>query len=147
VIPETLTSRFAKSSDSLGAGSEYSAASASASARRSATTGPAGAPTCSRSSATPATASSPRGVGTRRTETPWCSRSPTPRRVPELLEIPFQFCSTDLVRPQRLRRGAAFGRALRGAWTIAERDLVFATAFHEWCAVEANEEEPAGSGH
>jgi hypothetical protein len=24
---------------------------------------------------------------------------------------------------------------------IADQDLVFATAFHEWCAVEANEEE------
>ena len=24
---------------------------------------------------------------------------------------------------------------------IVEADLVFATAFHEWCAVEANEEE------
>ena len=38
-------------------------------------------------------------------------------------------------------QGAGFRRALEGAIDeVAERDIVFATAFHEWCAVEADEE-------
>ena len=61
---------------------------------------------------------------------------------PELLEIPFQFWLDGVwFDLNGYGEGAAFGRALRGAVDeIAERDLVFATAFHEWCAVEANEE-------
>jgi len=61
---------------------------------------------------------------------------------PELLEIPFQFWLDGVwFDVNGYDQGAAFGRALKGAVDeIAERDLVFATAFHEWCAVEANEE-------
>ena len=61
---------------------------------------------------------------------------------PDLLEIPFQFWLDGIwFDLNGYGEGRAFGRALRGAVDeIAERDLVFATAFHEWCAVEANEE-------
>ena len=47
-----------------------------------------------------------------------------------------------LVRRPRLRRGTRVpARRSKGAIDeIVEHDLVFATAFHEWCAVEANEE-------
>jgi peptidoglycan/xylan/chitin deacetylase (PgdA/CDA1 family) len=61
---------------------------------------------------------------------------------PDLLEIPFQFWLDGVwfdVHGWKL--GAAFRKALEGAIDeVAERDLVFATAFHEWCAVEADEE-------
>ena len=41
-------------------------------------------------------------------------------------------------------QGAGFRRALEAAIDeVADRDLVFATAFHEWCALEADE---AGTG-
>lgn len=61
---------------------------------------------------------------------------------PELLEIPFQFWLDGVWFDQHgYGEGRAFGRALRGAIEeIAAQDLVFATAFHEWCAVEADEE-------
>ncbi len=61
---------------------------------------------------------------------------------PELLEIPFQFWLDGVwFDVHGYDQGAAFGRALEGAVDeIADRDLVFATAFHEWCALEANEE-------
>jgi peptidoglycan/xylan/chitin deacetylase (PgdA/CDA1 family) len=61
---------------------------------------------------------------------------------PELLEIPFQFWLDGIwFDTNGYGEGRAFRRALEGAVDeIAEQDLVFATAFHEWCAVEANEE-------
>jgi peptidoglycan/xylan/chitin deacetylase (PgdA/CDA1 family) len=61
---------------------------------------------------------------------------------PELLEIPFQFWLDGVwFDTHGYDQGAAFGRALEGAVDeIADRDLVFATAFHEWCALEADEE-------
>ena len=60
----------------------------------------------------------------------------------DLLEIPFQFWLDAIwFDLNGYGEGRAFGRALRRAVDeIAEHDLVFATAFHEWCAVEANEE-------
>jgi peptidoglycan/xylan/chitin deacetylase (PgdA/CDA1 family) len=60
----------------------------------------------------------------------------------DLLEIPFQFWLDGVwFDVHGYDQGAAFGRALRGAIDeIAEQDLVFATAFHEWVALEANEE-------
>ena len=94
---------------------------------------------------TPAIASSPRGAATRRTATRrrGCSPSATRRRgSPDLLEIPFQFWLDGVwFDVHGYDQGAAFGRALRGAIDeIAEQDLVFATAFHEWVALEADEE-------
>ena len=64
---------------------------------------------------------------------------------PELLEIPFQFWLDGIwFDANGYGEGRAFRRALEGALDeVAERDLVFATAFHEWCAIEANE---AGTG-
>ncbi|HZT84684.1 MAG TPA: polysaccharide deacetylase family protein [Gaiellaceae bacterium] len=61
---------------------------------------------------------------------------------PDLLEIPFQFWLDGVwFDLHGYGEGVAFGQALRGAIDeIAEQDLVFATAFHEWCAVEADEE-------
>jgi len=60
----------------------------------------------------------------------------------DLLEIPFQFWLDGVwFDVHGYDQGAAFGNALRGAIDeIAEQDLVFATAFHEWVAVEADEE-------
>jgi peptidoglycan/xylan/chitin deacetylase (PgdA/CDA1 family) len=60
----------------------------------------------------------------------------------DLLEIPFQFWLDGIwFDANGYGEGRGFRRALEGAVDeIAERDLVFATAFHEWCAVEANEE-------
>ena len=60
----------------------------------------------------------------------------------DLLEIPFQFWLDGIwFDAHGYGEGRAFRKALEGAVDeIAERDLVFATAFHEWCAVEANEE-------
>jgi peptidoglycan/xylan/chitin deacetylase (PgdA/CDA1 family) len=61
---------------------------------------------------------------------------------PDLLEIPFQFWLDGIwFDVNGYGEGRAFRRALEGAVDeIAEQDLVFATAFHEWVAVEANEE-------
>jgi peptidoglycan/xylan/chitin deacetylase (PgdA/CDA1 family) len=61
---------------------------------------------------------------------------------PGILEIPFQFW-LDAVwfDTNGYGEGRAFREELKGAIDeIVEHDLVFATAFHEWCAVEANEE-------
>jgi peptidoglycan/xylan/chitin deacetylase (PgdA/CDA1 family) len=62
---------------------------------------------------------------------------------PGILEIPFQFWLDGIwFDAHGYGEGRAFGKALEGAVDeIADQDLVFATAFHEWCAVEANEEE------
>jgi peptidoglycan/xylan/chitin deacetylase (PgdA/CDA1 family) len=61
---------------------------------------------------------------------------------PDLLEIPFQFWLDGIwFDLNGYGQGRAFGRELeRAVDEIAERDLVYATAFHEWCAVEADEE-------
>jgi peptidoglycan/xylan/chitin deacetylase (PgdA/CDA1 family) len=61
---------------------------------------------------------------------------------PQLLEIPFQFWLDGIwFDAHGYREGRVFRKALEGAIDeIAEQELVFATAFHEWCAVEANEE-------
>jgi hypothetical protein len=61
---------------------------------------------------------------------------------PDLLEIPFQFWLDGIwFDANGYGEGRAFRRALEGAVDeIAEHDLVFATAFHEWCALEADEE-------
>jgi len=61
---------------------------------------------------------------------------------PDLLEIPFQFWLDGIwFDAHGYGEGRAFRKALEGAIDeIADQDLVFATAFHEWCAVEANEE-------
>jgi peptidoglycan/xylan/chitin deacetylase (PgdA/CDA1 family) len=61
---------------------------------------------------------------------------------PAILEIPFQFWLDGIwFDLHGYGEGRAFRRALEGAVDeIAEQDLVFATAFHEWCAVEADEE-------
>ncbi len=60
----------------------------------------------------------------------------------DLLEIPFQFWLDGIwFDVNGYGEGRAFRRALEGAVDhVADQDLVFATAFHEWCAVEANEE-------
>lgn len=62
---------------------------------------------------------------------------------PGILEIPFQFWLDGIwFDAHGYGEGRAFRKALEGAVDeIDEQDLVFATAFHEWCAVEANEEE------
>ena len=61
---------------------------------------------------------------------------------PDVLEIPFQFWLDGIwFDTYGYDQGAGFRRALEGAIDeVADQDLVFATAFHEWCAVEANEE-------
>jgi peptidoglycan/xylan/chitin deacetylase (PgdA/CDA1 family) len=61
---------------------------------------------------------------------------------PDLLEIPFQFWLDGIwFDVNGYGEGRAFRRALEAAVDeVAERDLVFATAFHEWVAVEADEE-------
>ena len=61
---------------------------------------------------------------------------------PDLLEIPFQFWLDGIwFDANGYGEGRAFRKALEGAVDeIAEQDLVFATAFHEWVAVEADEE-------
>jgi peptidoglycan/xylan/chitin deacetylase (PgdA/CDA1 family) len=61
---------------------------------------------------------------------------------PDLLEIPFQFWLDGIwFDAHGYGEGRTFRTALEGAIDeVADRDLVFATAFHEWCAVEANEE-------
>jgi peptidoglycan/xylan/chitin deacetylase (PgdA/CDA1 family) len=61
---------------------------------------------------------------------------------PDLLEIPFQFWLDGIwFDVNGYDQGAGFRRALEEAIdVVAERDLVFATAFHEWVAVEADEE-------
>lgn len=61
---------------------------------------------------------------------------------PGMLEIPFQFWLDGVwFDANGYGEGRAFREALRGAIDeIVEQDLVFATAFHEWCAVEADEE-------
>lgn len=61
---------------------------------------------------------------------------------PGLLEIPFQFWLDGIwFDANGYTEGRAFREALKGAIDdIVEHDLVFATAFHEWCAVEADEE-------
>jgi peptidoglycan/xylan/chitin deacetylase (PgdA/CDA1 family) len=60
---------------------------------------------------------------------------------PELLEIPFQFWLDGIWFDRHgYGEGARFLDALRGAVDhIAEQDLVFATAFHEWVALAADE--------
>lgn len=64
---------------------------------------------------------------------------------PGLLEIPFQFWLDGIwFDANGYDQGAGFRAALEGAIDeIADTDTVFATAFHEWCAVEADE---AGTG-
>jgi peptidoglycan/xylan/chitin deacetylase (PgdA/CDA1 family) len=61
---------------------------------------------------------------------------------PELLEIPFQFWLDGVwFDTHGYGEGRAFREALRGAIDeIVEQDLVFATAFHEWVALVADEE-------
>ena len=61
---------------------------------------------------------------------------------PDVLEIPFQFWLDGIwFDTHGYGEGVAFRRALEGAVDeVADQDLVFATAFHEWCAVEADEE-------
>jgi hypothetical protein len=61
---------------------------------------------------------------------------------PGILEIPFQFWLDGVwFDAHGYGEGRAFRKALEAAVDeIAEQDLVFATAFHEWCAVEANEQ-------
>ena len=53
---------------------------------------------------------------------------------PDLLEIPFQFWLDGIwFDANGYGEGRAFRKALEGAVDeIAEQDLVFATAFHEW---------------
>jgi len=75
--------------------------------------------------------------------TPWVQPfSYAEEGFPDLLEIPFQFWLDGIwFDLHGYGEGRAFRRALEGAVDeIAEQDLVFATAFHEWCAVEADEE-------
>jgi peptidoglycan/xylan/chitin deacetylase (PgdA/CDA1 family) len=61
---------------------------------------------------------------------------------PELLEIPFQFWLDGIWFDRNgYYDGAGFRAALEGAIDhVAEHDLVFATAFHDWVAVAADEE-------
>jgi peptidoglycan/xylan/chitin deacetylase (PgdA/CDA1 family) len=61
---------------------------------------------------------------------------------PDLLEIPFQFWLDGVwFDAHGYDQGRAFREALKGAIDeVVEQDLVFATAFHEWCAVAADEE-------
>jgi peptidoglycan/xylan/chitin deacetylase (PgdA/CDA1 family) len=61
---------------------------------------------------------------------------------PQILEIPFQFWLDGIwFDAHGYDKGSAFRDALRRAIDeVVERDLVFATAFHEWCAVAADEE-------
>jgi peptidoglycan/xylan/chitin deacetylase (PgdA/CDA1 family) len=76
--------------------------------------------------------------------TPWVQPfAYTEEGFPGILEIPFQFWLDGIwFDAHGYGEGRAFRKALEGAVDeIAEQDLVFATAFHEWCAVEANEEE------
>jgi peptidoglycan/xylan/chitin deacetylase (PgdA/CDA1 family) len=63
----------------------------------------------------------------------------------EILEIPFQFWLDGIwFDVNGYGEGRAFRRALEEAIdVVAERDIVFATAFHEWVALEADE---AGTG-
>jgi peptidoglycan/xylan/chitin deacetylase (PgdA/CDA1 family) len=78
--------------------------------------------------------------------TPWVQPFPyAAEGFPGLLEIPFQFWLDGIwFDAHGYGEGRAFRDALRGAVDeIVEQDLVFATAFHDWCAVEANE---AGTG-
>jgi peptidoglycan/xylan/chitin deacetylase (PgdA/CDA1 family) len=75
--------------------------------------------------------------------TPWVQPfAYTEEGFPGILEIPFQFWLDGIwFDDHGYGEGRAFRKALEGAVDeIAEQDLVFATAFHEWCAVEANEE-------
>jgi peptidoglycan/xylan/chitin deacetylase (PgdA/CDA1 family) len=75
--------------------------------------------------------------------TPWVQPFPyDDEGFPGILEIPFQFWLDGIwFDAHGYGEGRAFRKALEGAVDeIAEQDLVFATAFHEWCAVEANEE-------
>jgi peptidoglycan/xylan/chitin deacetylase (PgdA/CDA1 family) len=60
----------------------------------------------------------------------------------EILEIPFQFWLDGIwFDTHGYGEGVGFGAALRGAIDqILGDDLVFATAFHEWVAVAADEE-------
>ena len=62
--------------------------------------------------------------------------------LPGVLEIPFQFWLDGIwFDANGYGEGRAFRRGAQGAIDeIVEQDLVFATAFHEWCAVEADEE-------
>jgi peptidoglycan/xylan/chitin deacetylase (PgdA/CDA1 family) len=76
--------------------------------------------------------------------TPWVQPfAYTEEGFPGILEIPFQFWLDGIwFDAHGYREGRAFRKALEGAVDeIADQGLVFATAFHEWCAVEANEEE------
>jgi peptidoglycan/xylan/chitin deacetylase (PgdA/CDA1 family) len=61
---------------------------------------------------------------------------------PDLLEVPFQFWLDGIWFDQHgYGDGAGFLKALKGAIDhVVEHDLVFATAFHEWVAVAADEE-------
>jgi peptidoglycan/xylan/chitin deacetylase (PgdA/CDA1 family) len=61
---------------------------------------------------------------------------------PELLEMPFTFWLDGVwFDTYGYGEGAAFLEALKGAIDhIVEHDLVFATAFHDWVAVVADEE-------
>jgi len=75
--------------------------------------------------------------------TPWVQPfSYAEEGFPQLLEIPFQFWLDGIwFDAHGYREGRAFRAALRKAIDeIVEQDLVFATAFHEWCAVAADEE-------
>lgn len=75
--------------------------------------------------------------------TPWVQPfAYTEEGFADILEIPFQFWLDGIwFDAHGYGEGRAFRKALEGAVDeIADRDLVFATAFHEWCAVEADEE-------
>jgi peptidoglycan/xylan/chitin deacetylase (PgdA/CDA1 family) len=75
--------------------------------------------------------------------TPWVQPfAYTEEGFADILEIPFQFWLDGIwFDAHGYGEGRAFRKALEGAVDeIADQDLVFATAFHEWCAVEADEE-------
>ena len=75
--------------------------------------------------------------------TPWVQPfAYTEEGFADILEIPFQFWLDGIwFDAHGYSEGRAFRKALEGAVDeIADQDLVFATAFHEWCAVEADEE-------
>jgi hypothetical protein len=63
------------------------------------------------------------------------------RGFADVLEVPFQFWLDGIwFDAHGYGEGRAFHAAVEGAVNEIAEDLVFATAFHKWCAVEANEE-------
>src|SRR3989440_290139 len=137
----TASSRLrAHSSSAAGRSCTRSTRSSRSPARTSSTSS--STPTATWSSATSAIARP--AAGSRR-----CSRrrrtSPfayAEEGFPDLLEIPFQFWLDGVwFDAHGYGEGRAFRDALRGAIDeVVEQDLVFATAFHEWCAIAADED-------